>query len=136
MPSLEHFNPPQLLPPHGYSHVVVARGGTTVYCAGQGAYGANGTLVGGSDLEAQTRQAFQNVLTALRAVGAGWDDVVKVTYYLAESGPEALEKFQRAMNEVVGSAGDKPPAATLVCVRSLAFEEMLIEIDVTAVINE
>jgi enamine deaminase RidA (YjgF/YER057c/UK114 family) len=133
---VEHINPPELLPPTGYTHVVVARGGTTVYCAGQGAYGGSGAIVGGNDLEAQTRQAFQNVLAALRSVGANWGNVVKATYYLAESGPDALGAFQRAMNEIIGDASSAPPAATLVCVRSLAFEEMLVEVDVTAVIDE
>ena len=131
----ERINPPQLLPPQGHTHVVRVTGGTSLYLSGQGAYDADHTLVGPGDHYAQARQAFANVVTALGAAGATYRDVVKATYYIARLTPEALGGFTRALAEVPGYDPDNPPAATLVGVESLAYEEMLIEIDVTAVVD-
>ena len=132
--SVERINPPGLIPPHGHSHVVRVTGGTTLYIAGQGAFNASSLLVGVGDHYAQTHQSFQNVLTALASAGATWRDVVKATYYVVDVRPETLDAFIRAMNDVLGDA-EPPPAATFVGVASLAYPEMLVEIDVTAVVG-
>ena len=131
---VERINPPTLLPPEGHTHIVRVTGGTTLYVSGQGAYDVDRHLVGPGDYYAQTKQAFTNVLTALNAVGASYHDVVKATYYVARVTPDALGDFARAMNEVLGSESE-PPAATFVGVQSLAYDEMLVEIDVIAVVD-
>ena len=131
---VDRINPPELIPPHGHSHVVRVTGGTTLYLAGQSAFGADSQLVGAGDHYAQTEKAFQNVLTALDAAGATWRDVVKATYYVVDVRPETLDGFIRAMNDVLGAEAEPPPAATFVGVASLAYPEMLVEIDVTAVV--
>jgi enamine deaminase RidA (YjgF/YER057c/UK114 family) len=132
--SIDRLNPPGLIPPHGHSHVVRVTGGTTLYIAGQSAFGADSQLVGVGDHHAQTTKAFQNVRTALAAAGATWRDVVKATYYVVDVRPETLDAFVRAMNEVLGADADPAPAATFVGVASLAYPDMLVEIDVIAVV--
>lgn len=132
--SIDRINPPGLIPPHGHSHVVRVAGGTTLYLAGQSAFGADSQLVGVGDHYAQTAKSFQNVLTALAAAGATWRDVVKATYYVVDVRPETLDAFVRAMNDVLGADTDPPPAATFVGVAALAYPEMLVEIDVIAVV--
>ncbi len=47
--AIEHINPPGLMQPKGYSQIVTATGGRTIYIAGQGAYDADGKLVGEGD---------------------------------------------------------------------------------------
>lgn len=131
--TVEHINPPELAPPLGYTHVVTARGGTTVHVSGQGAFDADQQLVGAGDHYEQAKQAFANVLHALRAAGAGFGDVVKATYLVVDLGPAALDAFARAMIEVVGLDAE-PPAATMIGVAALALPGMLIEIEVTAVV--
>ncbi len=133
--SIDRFNPAGLIPPTGHTHVVRVTGGTTLYLAGQSAFNADSVLLGEGDHYAQTHQAFTNVLTALDAADATWRDVVKATYYVVDVGPEALAAFVRAMNEVLGADAEPPPAATFVGVASLAYPAMLVEIDVTAVIE-
>ena len=133
--SVERINPPGLIPPHGHSHVVRVTGGTTLYLAGQSAFDAASQLVGVGDHYAQTHQAFRNVLTALASAGATWRDVVKATYYVVDVRPETLDAFVRAMNDELGADAEPPPAATFVGVASLAYPEMLGEIDVTAVVG-
>jgi enamine deaminase RidA (YjgF/YER057c/UK114 family) len=61
--------------------VVEVTAGRPVYIAGQIALDPMGTLVGPGDIGAQTRQVFDN----LQAVGAGFEQLVKLTYYLLAS---------------------------------------------------
>jgi len=131
---IERINPPELLPPQGLTHVVATRGGTTLHVSGQGAYVGDYELVGPGDHGAQTGQAFRNVLIALEGGGATWRNVVKATYYVVGVTPAVLEAFITAMHEVLGDDADPAPASTFVGVASLAFPEMLVEIDVTAVV--
>lgn len=131
---VDRINPPGLIPPHGHSHVVRVTGGTTLYLAGQSAFGADSQLVGVGDHHAQTVKAFENVRTALAAAGATWRDVVKATYYMVDVRTETLDAFIRAMHEVLGDDAEPPPAATFVGVASLAYPDMLVEIDVIAVV--
>ena len=75
------LKPKGLSQPPGYSHIVAARGGTTVYVSGQVAFDATDTLVGEGDHRQQAEQVFANLQTALAAAGATFEHVVKLTYY-------------------------------------------------------
>ena len=72
-------------PPFGYSHVVEVTAGRPVYIAGQVALDPTGVLVGADDIRAQTRQVFDNLRAALEAVGAGFEQVVKLNLYLVDA---------------------------------------------------
>jgi len=52
-PQIKRTNPPALSKPTGYTHVVEATGGTTVYIAGQIALDKDGKCVGEGDMKAQ-----------------------------------------------------------------------------------
>lgn len=67
--SAERINPPELSPPTGFSHAVVATGSRVVFLAGQTALDADGKVVG-ETLPEQFERALTNLLTALRA--AAW----------------------------------------------------------------
>jgi 2-iminobutanoate/2-iminopropanoate deaminase len=76
------IQPPGVATPKApYSPVVV--GGDDVYTAGQVAFDDTGAVVG-DGMEAQTRQALENVRSCLDAAGCTLDDVVKVNAYLAD----------------------------------------------------
>ncbi len=62
----------------------VVRSGNQVFIAGQTSVDRNGKTVGEGDIEAQTRQVFDNLDTALRSVGATFDDVVNLTVYCTD----------------------------------------------------
>ncbi len=130
--TLEHINPVGLRRPPGYTHVVRSSGGTTVYCAGQIAVDAEGNVVGEGDFEAQARQVFSNLNTALASVGATFDQVAKMTIYIVDYSPDLYPALQAARAEVVG---DNPPASTLIGVQTLVFPELLIEVEVVAVLD-
>ncbi len=80
--SLERVNPPELGPPVGFSHAVVARG-TTVFLAGQTALDAEGRIAG-SGVTEQFDRALTNLLTALRAAGGSPSDLASLTVYIVD----------------------------------------------------
>ena len=130
-PVIQRQNPPGLSTPTGYSHVVSARGGRTIYIAGQVALDAKGQLVGEGDLAAQTRQVFANLETALKAAGATFSDVVKMNSYMRDATQLQVYRDVRAK-----SFTKELPASTLVEVPKLANPGFLIEIEVIAVVAE
>lgn len=122
-------NPESLGKPTGYSHVVEARGGRTVYISGQVALDQNSNIVGINDFEAQARQAFQNVLQALEAVGMTFDHVVKLGLYVTDI--SHVSTLRRVRDEFVNT--QQPPASTLVQVAALVRAELLFEVEAIAV---
>jgi enamine deaminase RidA (YjgF/YER057c/UK114 family) len=68
-------------PPAGYTHVVEVTAGRPVYIAGQVVLDPDGALVGPGNIGAQAGQVFDNLQAALQAVGAGFEQVVKLAYY-------------------------------------------------------
>src|SRR5205823_8202070 len=77
-PKVKRTNPPTLSKPTGYTHVVEATGGKTVYISGQIAFDTEGKIVGEGDMKAQVEQVFKNLQAALSAAGATFKDVVKM----------------------------------------------------------
>ena len=116
-----------------YTEVVTAKPGTIVWVAGQTAQDAKGEVVGKGDLKVQVNQAWEDVKAALAASGATFNDVVKITIYVVNYKPSMRDDLRAARLRAMGSA--PPPAATLVGVQSLASEDWLVEIEVTAVIR-
>jgi len=120
VPGLPGF-PPSQLP---FSRVVEANG--FVFLAGQigDAPGSSGPVPGG--IEAETRQALENVGSLLRAVGLDYGDIVRCTVYIVD-----FDEFA-AMNAVYREyfTGELPVRATVQVVR-LALGAR-VEIEVTA----
>ena len=75
---------------------------------------------------AQCRQALANIEKALAEAGASLADVVRVTYILPRR-----EDFPPCWPVLKAAFGDVRPAATMI-VAGLLSEDMLIEIEVTA----
>src|SRR5512135_186366 len=59
----------------------VTKIGNQVYVAGQTAMDEKGNVIGKGDIEAQTRQVFENLQKCLEAAGAGFDHVVKLNIF-------------------------------------------------------
>ncbi|MEW6210713.1 MAG: RidA family protein [Acidobacteriota bacterium] len=127
--SVRFINPPALSTPPGYTHVVEARGGRTIYIAGQVALDKSGNIVGRGDIRAQTGQVFENLKAALSAAGADFSHVVKLNYYVLDT--SQLASLRETRDKYVNTRN--PPASTLIRVAGLAREEFLIEIEAIAV---
>lgn len=102
--------------------------GNTIYVSGQVALDSEGNVVGKSDMKAQTRQVWENIKEVLRVGGASLHDVVKITQFVTD-----MSRFIETQEVRREYFTDPPPAATTVEIKSLAFPELLIEIEVVAV---
>ena len=129
MDLVRHTNPTTLSKPTGYTHVVEVNRGRTIYIAGQVAFDASGALVGKGDFAAQTRQVMENLKAALAAAGATFDNVVKVNTYVTD-----MSQLQTLREIRASYFGANPPASTLVQVVGLALPDLMIEIEVIAVV--
>ena len=127
-PSPLFASPDDLSSPPGYSHVVTIPSGRLVWTAGQIAMDAGGEVVGIGDWEGQARRVFENLTLALAAAGAGWSDVVKLTYFVVEM--SGLLTIRAVREEFVDRT--RPPTSTLVQVAGLAHPDLLLEVEAVA----
>jgi enamine deaminase RidA (YjgF/YER057c/UK114 family) len=130
--NIRFINPSTLATPPGYTHVVEITQGRTIFIAGQVALDQSGKIVGPHDFGAQTQQVFENIKTALAAVGTDFTCVVKLNMYVVDISelPALREVRDRYVNT------HNPPASTLVEVRKLAREDFLIEVEAVAHVSE
>src|SRR5215831_17006904 len=126
------INPETLSKPVGYCNVVETHASRLAFISGQVALDAQGNLVGAGDLRAQTVQVFENLKAALGAVGASFDDVVKVTYFLVDIGQ--MQAVRDVRNGYLNPAA--LPASTAVQVGGLVRKEFLVEIEAVAALGE
>jgi len=131
----QHINPDTLFPsvPHGFSQVIATHGGKTIYISGQTAWDAEKRLVGGNSLEAQAKQAFQNVRHAVEAAGGSLADVVALRLYVVNYRPTDANSLGGVLREFF--PGLHPPTSTWIGVSSLAVADFLIEIEAVAVLE-
>ena len=130
----QYINPPTLNPTNGFSHVVTATAGKTIYVSGQVSVNERAEVVGKGDLRAQVEHTFENLKVALAAAGATFRDVVKITYYVVDLKPEHVGHVREVRRKYLDP--QNPPASTLVGVAALVVPDWLIEIEVIAVVAE
>ncbi len=112
----------------GYSRAV--RVGPFVFVAGTTAVDENGTVIGPNDPYAQAVFIYQKIDRALQAAGSSLGDVVRVRTFVTDIA--RWEDVARAQGEVFAEIR---PAATLVEVTALVKPELLVEIEVDAVVS-
>ena len=99
-----------------------------VFVAGQVSLDKQGNLVRKDDIVGQTEQAFKNVESVLREAGCTFDDIVKLNVFVKRE--EDYFKGTEARKKILGK---NFPASTLVQVRSLAYPDLLVEVEAIAV---
>ncbi len=119
------IQPEGLTKPPGYTHVVVSGG--TVYISGQVSANEKGEVMGKGDIRAQTIQVFENLARCLKAVDAGFGDIVKLNTFVVNLKPEDLAIIREVRKNYLSA--EHPPASTLVGVTALANPDFLIEIE-------
>jgi enamine deaminase RidA (YjgF/YER057c/UK114 family) len=112
----------------GYSRAI--RIGDQILVTGTTATDEGGEIVGVDDGYAQTVQVIRNIERALLALGGSLQDVVRTRMFVTDIA--RWEEYGRAHAEFFG---DVRPCATMVEVRRLVDDRMLIEIEVDAIVN-
>ncbi|MFI6876632.1 RidA family protein [Streptomyces sp. NPDC050400] len=129
---LTHIPAPDgVAPATAYTHVVMGTG-RLIAVSGQLALDEKGELVGHGAPYAQARQVFENLRRCLAAAGAGFDDVVKLTYYVTDIA--WMPAVRTARDEFLDPA--RLPAASAVQVAALVSPEFLMEIEAFAVVPQ
>jgi enamine deaminase RidA (YjgF/YER057c/UK114 family) len=128
----EILNPPALADPLGYSHVVVAVPGRTIYLGGQTAHDADNKLVGDT-IAAQFDQAAANLVTALDAAGATPEHLVSMQIFVTD-----VAEYKGSLDGLADAyqkhLGRHYPAIALLEVKGLYDPEAKVELVAIAVV--
>ena len=109
--------------------------GKFIFLAGVGAEdenGPRGAIRHKGDFLAQCNYAYDKIKRALAANKSSLKEAVKMTVYVTDM----RYRLDWAKCSQEAFAGERVPAQTLVGISALAFPEMMVEIDVTAVSHE
>jgi enamine deaminase RidA (YjgF/YER057c/UK114 family) len=112
----------------GYSRAV--RVGNVIEVSGTAAAGPDGRIIAPGDLHGQAREALRIIGESLQELGATFTDVVRTRVLLADAA--GWEEAGRAHGEVFA---DVRPANTTVGVAGFIDPEILVEIEVTAIVE-
>ncbi len=127
--SVNFINPPGLSK-GSYSHVAVVSSGKMIFISGQVATNPAGQIVGATFAE-QATQVFEHFKLALAASGATFSNVVKMNTYVRDLTGARVKAFREVR---VKYLGDHLPASTLVATPGLVHEDMMLEVEVIAVV--
>lgn len=126
----QFVNPPGLSA-GAFSHVAIVSGGRTVHVSGQVAFDEAGRVVGTTFAE-QAQQVFSNLRVALAAAGADFRHIVKMNVYVRDLTAARLKTFREIRLQHFGG---HQPASTLVGTPALVHEDLMLEIEVLAVVD-
>ncbi len=105
--------------------------GRHLFIRGQTGFDLEGGFVGVGDAAAQAEQAMRNVKVLLEEAGSKLEHICKITTYITD------RAYREAVYNVIGRhLRGVYPCGTGLIVRGLALPEMLVEIDIDAVIPE
>lgn len=108
---------------------MVVKAGNLIFLRGQTGFTLDGGFVGLGDAAAQADQAMRNVKTLLEEVGSKMEHICKITTYITD------RAWREPVYQVIGRhLGEIAPVGTGLIVNGLALPEMLVEIDIDAVI--
>ena len=115
----------------GFSQAVEVSGHQkTLICAGQTSTAPDGSTLHPGDMRGQVAAALDNLETVLGEAGFSLSDVVRLNYYTTDI--EAFFGAADVLGERLGAAGIQP-ASTLLGVTRLAFPDLLVEFEATAI---
>jgi len=127
---IELVAPPELAGTAPYAYAAVTDPGRMVFTAGACPLDADGATVAPGDVAGQARQVMANLTVALAAAGAGLDDVLKTTVYVATADRADLVA---AWDVVRAAFGEHAAPSTLVGVTVLGYPDQLVEVEAIAV---
>jgi len=123
----------RLYPGAPYAYAAVAPPGSIIFTAGACPIDETGTVAAPGDYAAQAGHSVANLVTALAAAGAGLEDVLKTTVYVASADQADLVAVWDVVHDAFGSH-DAP--STLLGVSTLGYRGQLVEIEAVALAGQ
>jgi 2-iminobutanoate/2-iminopropanoate deaminase len=122
--------------PSGFSRGmrVEMNGVTFLFLSGTASIDEAGNSVHIGDFAKQTERTYYNIRKLLESEGASWKDVVKTTVYLKEINKH-YDEFNKLRIDFFIQEGVDPYPASVGIQATLCREELLIEMDAIAIIN-
>lgn len=132
--TVQLFTPEGMMQPTPYHHVAVGTGTRHVHVSGQIGRRADATQAPLGDLAEQVAQALRNTAVGLAGAGAGFRDVVRLTFYVTQWAPEKIAAFMEGVERVAEEIGlpTPMPPASLIGVDYLFEPDVLVEVEATA----
>ena len=115
-----------------YTPVVVVKTSEAahIYVAGRTARLPNGVVHPVNDMRGQIRHVCENIEKALASVGATFSDVVRTTTYTTD-----IDEYYRVCDERFKFFKHPLPTSTLLGISKLGMPDMLVEIEVEAMME-
>jgi len=128
------INPPDWPRPSGYSNAMTAHG-RVITVAGQIGWEPKTRQLVSGDFVAQVRKALENIVEALRAAGAGPQEIVRLTWFITDK--HAYVSRQKEIGETYRAVmGKHFPAMSVIVVSALVEDHAKVEIEATAVLSQ
>jgi len=130
---IRKFNTAEMYPGKGMDNdlCMAVRAGNRVFLRGQTGFDLDGNMTGVGDAAAQAENAMSCVKILLEESGAKLEHICKVTIYITD------RSYREEVYEVVGRwLKGIHVCSTGLIVKGLALPEMMMEIDVEAIIPE
>ncbi len=114
-----------------YSPAVAVKAANLLFISGQVAFDDKGKVVGPGDIVVQAREIFENMRVLLEKAGLNFGDVVKTNYYVTD-----VSQFSKVVSMRGEYFSGVFPASTMVEVKGLVHEDLVLEIEAVAVLKE
>ncbi|MFG6106802.1 RidA family protein [Leptothoe sp. EHU-05/26/07-4] len=124
---VRHFTDTPWEPAVGYCRAI--RAGNQIFMSGTAPVDDQGNTVAPGDGYAQAKRCFQIIQKTLRAMGADLSNIVRTRMYVTDI--SRWQEYGQAHQEFMGTY---PPTTAMVEVSALIDPDMLIEIEVEALV--
>ena len=129
----QYLNPKEIFQSSFFTHTVTVAGPAKLVCvSGQVSYDRDGFVVGKDDMRGQAEQVFRSLAHNLRAAGATWSDVIKLNGYMVRMNLDHMNLYREVRSRYLDPK--RMPASTLVGVKRLVHDDLLLEVEVVAAV--
>ncbi|MCC6212095.1 MAG: RidA family protein [Burkholderiales bacterium] len=131
----QYLNPKEIFQSPFFTHAVTVSGpAKIVHVSGQVSYDRDGFVIGKDDMRAQAEQVFKCLTHNLKAAGAAWGDVIKLNAYMVRMNADAVNLYREVRSRYLDPK--RMPASTLIGVKRLVHDDLLLEVEVVAALAE
>ena len=131
----QYLNPKEIFHSMFFTHTTTVTGpAKMIYVSGQVSYDRDGFVIGKDDMRAQAEQVFKCLTHNLKAAGAGWGDVIKLNGYMVRMNADSVNLYREVRSRYLDAK--RLPASTLIGVKRLVHDDLLLEVEVVAAVAQ